>query len=139
MHTGNWCWTSTPVWKNHRAARTTCRERSTRKAESESSMSSQSQSAPSSSRLPPLGFVLLAGLSLFWGLNWPGMKIIMAELPAWWFRTSCALVGGASLLAISAASGNSVRITRRELPMVVLCSAFSFVGWLVFSAYGRNQ
>ncbi len=99
-------------------------------------MSSLSTPGPHSSRLPPLGFVLLAGLSLFWGLNWPGMKIIMSELPAWWFRASCAIVGGASLLAISAASGNSIRVDRRELPMVALCAAFSFVGWLVFSAYG---
>ena len=72
-------------------------------------------SAPKSDApaLPTMGFVLLAGLSLFWGLNWPGMKIIMAELPAWWFRVSCAVVGGGALLIISAASGNSIRFTRR--------------------------
>ena len=105
-------------------------------AKPESHMSLPTHSAPHKSHLPPLGFALLAGLSLFWGLNWPGMKIIMGELPAWWFRSSCAVVGGASLLAISAASGNSIRLERRELPLVLLCATFSFLGWLIFSAYG---
>ncbi len=99
-------------------------------------MSSQTSSRSAARALPPMGFVLLAGLSLFWGLNWPGMKIIMSELPAWWFRASCALVGGGALLAISAASGNSIRLERREIPLALICSLFNFVGWLMLSAYG---
>ncbi len=83
-----------------------------------------------------MGFLLLAGLSLFWGLNWPGMKIILSELPAWWFRASCAVIGGGALLAISAASGNSIRPTGREFVQICICGAFNFVGWLMFSAYG---
>ena len=99
-------------------------------------MSSSTSPRIAEQSLPPMGFLLLAGLSLFWGLNWPGMKIIMNELPAWWFRTSCAVVGGAALLTISAASGNSIRLERREVPLMLICSVFNFVGWLVFSAYG---
>lgn len=86
--------------------------------------------------LPPAGFLLLAGLSLFWGLNWPGMKIIMAELPAWWFRAACALVGGFALLTLSSLSGNAIGLGRREVVQTAICSLFNFVGWLMFSAYG---
>ena len=97
---------------------------------------SPSVAKSSDQALPPAGFVLLAGLSLFWGLNWPGMKIIMAELPAWWFRASCALVGGFALLALSSLSGNTIRLGRREIALTAVCSLFNFVGWLMFSAYG---
>ena len=102
-------------------------------------MTTPSAPNPAAPALPTMGFVLLAGLSLFWGLNWPGMKIIMAELPAWWFRVSCALIGGGALLIISAASGNSIRFSRRELLPAATCSTFNFVGWLVFSAYGVSM
>jgi len=37
--------------------------------------------------------LLLTSLSLFWGLNWPGMKIILSELTVWWFRALCLIVG----------------------------------------------
>lgn len=99
-------------------------------------MTTPAQTNSAATALPPLGFVLLAGLSLFWGLNWPGMKIIMGELPAWWFRASCAAVGGLSLLAISALSGNIVRLRLAELPKILLGGMFSFVGWFILSAYG---
>ena len=86
--------------------------------------------------LPPMGFLLLAGLSLFWGLNWPGMKIILSELPVWWFRASCVFIGGTSLLAISAASGNRVIMRRHEIAPLVTCALFNVLGWHLFSGYG---
>ena len=39
-------------------------------------------------------YLLLASLSLFWGLNWPGMKIILTEMTVWWFRALCLVFGG---------------------------------------------
>ena len=80
--------------------------------------------------------LLLAALSLFWGLNWPGMKIILSELTVWWFRAACLLVGGAILMSLSALSGNRVRLWRREIGPVALCGCFAILGWMVCSAYG---
>ena len=85
-------------------------------------------------RLTPL--LLLASLSLFWGLNWPGMKIILAEVPVWWFRSICLLAGGSILLAVSAVSGKRWRLQRNEYRPVMLCGSFAILGWMVFSAYG---
>ncbi len=48
--------------------------------------------------LPRSGYLLLAGITLFWGANWPAMKIVLGELPIWWFRSLCLLVGGIGLL-----------------------------------------
>lgn len=86
-----------------------------------------------------LPLLLLAGLSLFWGLNWPGMKIILGEMSVWWFRGSCLLAGGSILLTLSALSGNRWMIHRNEIGSVVYCGVFAILGWMIFSAYGVQQ
>ena len=79
---------------------------------------------------------MLASLSLFWGLNWPGMKIILSEISVWWFRALCLMFGGSFLMLISALSGNRCRLYPGEIGPVLLCGSFAIFGWMVFSAYG---
>jgi drug/metabolite transporter (DMT)-like permease len=81
-------------------------------------------------------YLLLVSLSLFWGLNWPGMKIILSEVTVWWFRALCLLAGGSILMTISALSGNRCRPRRDEFGPILLCGCFAILGWMVFSAYG---
>lgn len=81
-------------------------------------------------------YLLLASLSLFWGLNWPGMKIILSEVTVWWFRALCLIVGGCILLLLSAMSDNRWKLRREEFGPVLLCGSFAILGWMVFSAYG---
>ena len=81
-------------------------------------------------------YLLLASLSLFWGLNWPGMKIIISEVSVWWFRSLCLMFGGSFLMLISALSGNRCRLYFDELRPVLFCGSFAILGWMVFSAYG---
>jgi len=81
-------------------------------------------------------YLLLASLSLFWGLNWPGMKIILSEVSVWWFRSLCLMFGGSFLMLISALSGNRCRLYLDEVRPVLFCGSFAILGWLVFSAYG---
>ena len=80
--------------------------------------------------------LLLASLSLFWGLNWPGMKIILSEMTVWWFRAMCLIVGGVILLSLSALSGNRWQLYRHEIRPVMFCGTFAVLGWMVCSAYG---
>ena len=80
--------------------------------------------------------LLLAAVSLFWGLNWPGMKIILSELSVWWFRGICLIFGSSLLLSISALSGNRWLLRRNEIAPVLFCGTFAILGWMVFSAYG---
>ncbi|MFN3262526.1 MAG: DMT family transporter [Pikeienuella sp.] len=87
-------------------------------------------------RLPVGGFVLLAFVSLFWGLNWPGMKIALSELPIWWFRVLSVGVGAVGLMAIAWASTGALRPTRRELRPLLICALFNIVGWHLFTGYG---
>jgi drug/metabolite transporter (DMT)-like permease len=90
--------------------------------------------SPLHAALKPI--LLLAALSLFWGLNWPGIKIIVSELSVWWFRGSCLVVGGSLLLSFSVLSGNRWKLRKSELGPVAFCGTFAILGWMVFSAYG---
>ena len=88
--------------------------------------------------LPRAGYVLLAGLTLFWGANWPVLKFVLEELPVWWFRSACVVVGGVGLLLIARLSGLSLTVPRAERGPLVLCALFNVVGWHLCSAYGLS-
>ncbi|NIR31248.1 MAG: DMT family transporter [Gammaproteobacteria bacterium] len=86
--------------------------------------------------LPRAGFLLLAGLAVFWGSNWPVMKIVVSEIPVWTFRSVCLLGGGAGILLIARTVGHNVRVPASEVPPLLLCATLNVVGWHLCSAYG---
>ena len=86
--------------------------------------------------LPRIGYFLLAGVTLFWGINWPAMKIGLAEVTVWWFRAMCVWAGAIGLPTIAKLSGASLRMPRDEIPRLLLVSLFAMLGWQVCSAYG---
>jgi drug/metabolite transporter (DMT)-like permease len=86
--------------------------------------------------LPPFGFVLLIFLSVFWGSNWPMMKIGLREIPVWTFRTLCLFLGGFGVLCMAKASGLILTIPRSELWPLILVSILNITGWHLCSAYG---
>ncbi|MEO0730228.1 MAG: DMT family transporter, partial [Pseudomonadota bacterium] len=88
------------------------------------------------SMLPLSGLLLLAGLSLVWGLNWPVMKIVLGELSIWWFRSVCLIFGGFGLLAIASMTGGRVVPAKRDIGPMLLTAVFAVGGWHVCSAFG---
>ena len=99
-------------------------------------MSGVQPPAVQSERLPASGFVLLALVTLFWGANWPVMKIALAELPVWWFRAMCVWAGAIGLLVIARVHGAPLTIMRSEVRPLLIVSFFAMLGWQVCSAYG---
>jgi drug/metabolite transporter (DMT)-like permease len=96
-----------------------------------------SSPATRSASVGSLGAVALLGtLTFFWGTNWPIMKIVLGEMPVWWFRTVCLFGGGFSLMAIAVAGGQVVRLRRAEIGPLLLCTALNIIGWHLCSAYG---
>lgn len=85
---------------------------------------------------PGVGYLLLASLGLFWGLNWPGMKIALSEVPVWWFRSMSVAAGALGLLTIALLSGARTRPTRAEIGPLLVCTAFNVLGWNLFTGYG---
>jgi drug/metabolite transporter (DMT)-like permease len=87
-------------------------------------------------RLPRQGIFLLIALSLFWGLNWPIMKMVLSEVPPLYFRSGCLLLGGVGLLLVAVASGNSIRVPAGHWRQLLTLSLFNIIGWNVFAIYG---
>ena len=85
--------------------------------------------------LAPAGVVLLIVLVVAWGLNWPMMKLALAEVPPWTFRTLCLMVGGSVLLALTRGSGGPITVPRARLLPLLLVALFNITGWHLFSAY----
>lgn len=90
----------------------------------------------SAAATPAAGVLLLAGVSLFWGVNWPVMKVALGEVPAWSFRALCVGAGGVGLLAIARLAGRSLRIPTREAVPLVVVSFFNITVWHLCSAFG---
>lgn len=86
--------------------------------------------------IPRAALVLLIILALFWGGNWPILKIAVREAPVFWFRTVCAWGGAAGLFLIAAISGQPLKAARQDWPRLVLVALLSIAGWNAFSAYG---
>jgi drug/metabolite transporter (DMT)-like permease len=87
-------------------------------------------------QLPASGLLLLAALTLFWGMNWPFMKIALQDIPPWTFRTLCLFGGGGLLLALTALRGQPASLPARVLPVMAVVALFNITGWHLFSAYG---
>ncbi|MFO1061610.1 MAG: DMT family transporter [Dongiaceae bacterium] len=79
--------------------------------------------------------LLLAGLTLIWGLNWPIMKLAVDELPVLAFRTFCLAVAGGGTLAPAAAAGLPLAVRGGVRRALVLMSLANTTMWHVCSAF----
>jgi drug/metabolite transporter (DMT)-like permease len=82
------------------------------------------------------GFVLLGLMTVFWGVNFPVMKLALLEIEPWSFRVLCLGAGAIGLFAIAIAAGQSLRVPRQDWPMLVVLSLLNITAWHLFSAFG---
>ena len=73
--------------------------------------------------------MLLAALSLFWGANWPIMKMVLSEVPPLYFRSCCLLLGGVGMLILARASGMPLKVPAGQWRRVLWLAAFNISGW----------
>ncbi|HJT08843.1 MAG TPA: DMT family transporter, partial [Stellaceae bacterium] len=83
-----------------------------------------------------VAYVLLAALSLFWGLNWPVMKVVLGEIAVLPFRALCLSIAGPLLLAIAALRGDPLALKRHEIVPLLVAALLNVTLWQLFSAYG---
>ena len=91
--------------------------------------------ATSDASIPRRALILIAAISVLWGLNWPIMKVAVGELSPLTFRVVCVVISGLGLLAIAVALGERMSVPRshwRPLLVVAICSV---TGWHLFSAF----
>lgn len=92
--------------------------------------------AAASRKATQSAFILLASITVVWGLNWPVMKVALNAIPVLPFRALCLAVSGPTLLAIAAACGAGIVVPRREILPLLLAALFNITLWHIFTGYG---
>ena len=82
-------------------------------------------------RLPRLGLFLLVAVALGWGVNWPIMKVGLAEMSPWTFRMYVVPTSGLILLGVARLSGLSLTVRRHLWPIFAVVTFFQVTAWYV--------
>jgi drug/metabolite transporter (DMT)-like permease len=83
---------------------------------------------------PGLALLMLA-VTLFWGINWPVMKIAVRELPPLGFRGGALLLGGLLLLAIARAAGKPLLPPKGKWKALIWLASTNILAWNALSIY----
>ncbi len=86
--------------------------------------------------LPATGLALLAFITLGWGLNWPAMKIALAEVEPWTYRATVGVGGAVCLFLLALVARQPLAIPRREWRAMVIAALLNFTIWQVAVAFG---
>jgi drug/metabolite transporter (DMT)-like permease len=86
--------------------------------------------------LPARLWWLLAALTLAWGLNWTAMKLALAEVPPWIFRSLCLGLGSAVLFAVLRLGGQPLVWPRGQWRRLWLLALLNITGWNILVAFG---
>jgi drug/metabolite transporter (DMT)-like permease len=89
--------------------------------------------------LPRSMWALVILLTLGWGLNWPMMKMALAEIPVWSFRGVCTATGAVGLFLIAWLGKQKIRIPDGEARNLIVISMFNVTAWNVLIGYGLTM
>jgi drug/metabolite transporter (DMT)-like permease len=95
-----------------------------------------SAAAAARAPIPAAGLALLGLLTVFWGINFPFMKLALGGFDPWVFRVVCLGVGAAGLFALALAGGQRLTVPRRDRRMLGWTSLLSITGWHICTAFG---
>jgi len=90
-------------------------------------------------RLPPRLWWVLAGLTLAWGFNWSAMKVALAEVTPWVFRSLCLGLGCAVLFLVLRARGQKLAVPAGQWRRLMLLAFFNITCWNLLVAYGLTM
>ena len=85
------------------------------------------------------GYLLVVGISVFWGVAWPIMKIALLEIPPWTFRTLTLGCGAVGILILAKSGGQKLSISKNEFLPLLLVSMLNVTGWHLGSAFGISH
>ena len=110
------------------------------RAQSRGHPAAQVRSAPPSpggvEPLPRRGFLLLAALTLLWGVNWPMLKLALSELPVLTFRGLCLFCAGLIIIGLHRALGRSLRVPRHQWRPLLVSGFFNITLWHLATGFG---
>jgi len=86
--------------------------------------------------LPRSMWILTVLLTLGWGLNWPMMKLVLADIPVWTFRGLCVASGTIGLFIIARAGRQQTRVPAGQWPRLAVTAIANVTMWNVLIGYG---
>jgi drug/metabolite transporter (DMT)-like permease len=89
--------------------------------------------------LPQRLWWLLAALTLAWGFNWTAMKVALAEVPPWTFRSLCLGLGSAVLFAVLKVGGHRLAVPKGRWTRLWVLAFFNITFWNVLVAFGMTM
>ncbi len=76
-------------------------------------------------------------LGLLWGLNWPAVKFMLAEIPPWTARGGALLASGALLFALARLTGERLAVPRAQWGALVAGALFTVAAMNIFVAFAQ--
>ena len=86
--------------------------------------------------LPPRLWWVLASLTFAWGFNWTALKVALAEVPPWTFRSLCLGLGAAVLFAALRAGGQRIVLPTGQWGRLWLLAILNITSWNMLVAFG---
>lgn len=90
---------------------------------------------PPARRPDATGLVLLLGTTIGWGLNWPAMKVLLADLPVLSTRATSGALGFLVLAAVALWRRESLAVPARLWPRLLLVSALNVTAWMGLASF----
>jgi len=89
--------------------------------------------------LPTHLWGLLGALTLAWGCNWTAMKLALAEVPPWTFRSLCLGLGSAVLFLVLRLSGQPLRLPTGQWRRLAMLALINITTWNILIAFGMTM
>jgi drug/metabolite transporter (DMT)-like permease len=86
--------------------------------------------------LPRRLWWVLASLTLAWGFNWTALKVALAEVPPWTFRSLCLGLGSAVLFIALRAGGQRLVLPTGQWGRLWLLAILNITSWHMLIAFG---
>jgi drug/metabolite transporter (DMT)-like permease len=95
--------------------------------------------SPAQDHLPRQLWWLLAGLTFAWGFNWTAMKVALAEVSPWTFRSLCLGLGSAVLFFALRLGGQRLGVPPGQWLRLSVLAFFNITCWNVLVAFGMTM
>jgi drug/metabolite transporter (DMT)-like permease len=80
-----------------------------------------------------IGFLCLGITALGWGLNWPGVKILLREWPPLFSRGLAGVAAALILAAVAAGRGEQLKVPREAIPRLLFAAFTNVFAWMGFT------
>ena len=75
--------------------------------------------------------------ALFWGLNWPAVKIMLGGISPWTLRSVGLTMGGLLLAAVTVASRQSLAVPRQYWGQLITAGLLAIAGFNIFAVFAQ--